>query len=164
MFSFFSISYVWMWELDHKEDRTLKNWYLCTVVWRRLLKVSWAARRASQSILKKINPKYPLEGLMLKVKLKIQYCSHLMWRANSLEKTWCWEWLRARREEGDRGWDGWMASPTQWTWVWASSRRWWRTGKPVMLQSMGCKESDTTGQLNNNRMITYSICLSKLFH
>ena len=49
----------------------------------------------------------------------------------------CWERLKAGGEGDDRGWDGWMASPTQWTWVWASSRRWWWTGKPGVLQSMG---------------------------
>ena len=52
-------------------------------------------------------------------------------------KDWCWGRLRAGGEGDGRGWDGWMASPTQWTWVWASSRRWWWTGKPGMLQSMG---------------------------
>ena len=53
------------------------------------------------------------------------------------KRPWCWERLRAGGEVGDRGWDGWMASPTQWTWVWANSGRWWRTGKPGVLQSMG---------------------------
>ena len=53
------------------------------------------------------------------------------------KRPWCWERLKARGEGDDRGWDGWMASPTQWTWVWANSRRWWRTGKPGVLQSMG---------------------------
>ena len=86
-----------------------------------------------QSILKEINPEYSLEGLML----KLQYFGHLMRRANSFEKTWCWERLRAGGEGEDRGWDGWMASPIQWTWVWADSGRWWRTGKPGVLQSMG---------------------------
>ena len=52
------------------------------------------------------------------------------------KRPWCWERLRAGREGRDRGWDGGMASPTQWTWVWASFRRWWRTGKPGMLQFM----------------------------
>ena len=61
---------------------------------------------------------------------------HLMWRADSLEKTWCWEGQKAGGEEHHRGWDGWMASPTQWTWVWASSRRWWRTGRPGVLQTL----------------------------
>ena len=62
--------------------------------------------------------------------------SHLMWRVDSLEKTWCWERLRAAGED-DRGWDGWMASLTQWTRVWANSGRQWRTGMPGVLQSMG---------------------------
>ena len=75
-----------------------------------------------------------LEGMMLK--LKLQYFGHLMWRVDSLEKLWCWEGLGAG-ERDDRGWDGWMASPTQWTWVCADSRRWWRTGKPSVLWSTG---------------------------
>ena len=55
------------------------------------------------------------------------------------KRLWCWERLKAGGEGDNRGWDGWMASPTQWTWVWANTRRWWRTGKPGMLQSMGSK-------------------------
>ena len=54
-----------------------------------------------------------------------------------LKRPWCWERLKAGGEGDDRGWDGWMASPTQWTWVWVSSRSWWRTGRPGVLQSMG---------------------------
>ena len=50
---------------------------------------------------------------------------------------WCWEALGAGREGDDRGWDGWMASPTQWTWVWVNSGSWWWTGKPGVLQFMG---------------------------
>ena len=61
---------------------------------------------------------------------------------------WCWDRLKAG--EGDRGWDGGVAPPTQWAWTWANSGRWWATGKPGMLQFMGCKEADPTGQLNNN--------------
>ena len=80
--------------------------------WRRLLGVLWTAGRSNQSILKEINPEYSLEGLMLE--LKLQYFGHVMRRANSLEKTCCWERLRAE-EAGNRGWDGWMASPTQWS-------------------------------------------------
>ena len=82
-----------------------------------------------------INPEYSLEGLMLK--LKLQYFGHLMWTANWLEiRPQRWERLRAKGEGGGRGWDGWMASLTRWTWVWASSGRQWRTGKPGVLQSM----------------------------
>ena len=83
--------------------------------WRRVLRVSWTARRSNQSILKEISPEYSLEGLMLK--LKFQYFGHQMQRAYSLERLWWWERLRAGREADDRGWDGWMASLTQWTWI-----------------------------------------------
>ena len=96
--------------------------------------VPWTARRSSQSVLKEINPEYSLEGLMLK--LKLQYFGHLMQRTDSLEKTWCWERLKAGGEGDDRGWDGWIESLTQWTWICANSRRWWSTGKPGVLQSM----------------------------
>ena len=108
---------------------------------RRFLKVSWTAR-SNQSILKEINPEYSLEGLMLK--LKLQDFDHLMRSADSLEKILCWERLRAGREGGDRGWDGWMASLIQWTWVWINCGRWWRTGKPGMLQSMGSQRVPMT--------------------
>ena len=104
--------------------------------WRRLLRVPWITRRSHQSILKEIRLEYSLEGLMLK--LKLQYFGHLMRRADCLEKIpWCWERLKAGGEGDDRGWDGWMASPTQWTWVWVSSGSWWWTGRPGMLQSTG---------------------------
>ena len=64
------------------------------------------------------------------------YFGHLMWRADSLKRPWCWERLRAG-EGDDRGWDGWMVSLTQWTWVWVDSGSWWWTGRPGMLQFMG---------------------------
>ena len=82
--------------------------------WRRLLRVPWTARRSNQSILKEISPDYSLEGLMLK--LKLQYFGHLMWRTDSLEKTLMLGKIEGGRRD-DRGWDGWMASLTQWTWV-----------------------------------------------
>ena len=103
--------------------------------WRRLLRVPWTARRSNQSILKEISPEYSLERLMLK--LKLQYFDHLMQRADSLEKTLMLGTLKAGGDGDDRGWDGWMASLTQWRWVWASSRSWWWTGRPGVLQSMG---------------------------
>ena len=99
--------------------------------WRRLLRVTWTARRSNQSILKEISPECSLEGLMLK--LKLQYFGHLMQRAESFEKTL----MLGKIEGDDRGCDGWMASPTQWRWVWVNSGSWWWTGKPDVLQSMG---------------------------
>ena len=91
--------------------------------WRRLLRIPWTARRSNPFILKKISPEYSLEGLMLK--LKLQYFGHLMWRTESLEKTLMLGGMECRRRRDDRGWDGWMASPTRWSWVWASSGSWW---------------------------------------
>ena len=102
--------------------------------WRRLLRVPWTARRSNQSILKEISPGL-LEGQMLK--LKLQYLGYVMQRADSFEKPWCWERLKAGGEGDNRGWDGWTLSPTQWTWVWVNSGSWWWTGRPGVLHFMG---------------------------
>ena len=100
--------------------------------WRRLLRVPWTTRRSNQSILKEISPEYSLEGLMLKLKYDTlaAWCEEL----SHWKRPWCWERLKAGGEGDNRGWDGWMASPTRWTWVWASSGGWWWTG---VLQSLG---------------------------
>ena len=125
--------------------------------WRRLLRVPWTARRSNQSILKEISPGCSLEGLMLKRKL--QYFGHLMRRADSFERAWCWERLRAGREGDDRGWDDWMASLTQWTWVCTNSKRQWKTEKPSVLQSVGLKKV----RLRQLRQLSdwTTICLSE---
>ena len=115
---------------EHWKTDALELW-----CWRRLLTVLWTARRSNQSILKEISPEYSLEGLMLK--LKRQHSGHLMWRTDSLERPWCWERLKVGGEGDNRGWDGWMASPTQWKWVWVDKGIWRLIGKPGMLQSMG---------------------------
>ena len=97
--------------------------------------VPWTARRSNQSILKEINPEYSLEGLMWSWSSRIlaTWCKQLThWKS-----LWCWERLRTEEEEGMGGWDGWMASPMQWIWTWENFRRWWGTGRPAMLQSMG---------------------------
>ena len=138
--------------------------------WRRLLRVPWTERRSNQSILKEISPQYSVDA---KVKvaqlcctlwdpmdysvhgilqLKLQDFGHLMWSADSLKKTLMLEKIENRKWRGNRGRDGWMALPTQWTWVWANSGRWWKTGKLGLVQFRGCKESDTTEGLNNHRM------------
>ena len=100
---------------------------------RGFLRVSWTARRSNQSILKEFNPEYSLEGLMLK--LKLQYSGHLMQRTDSLEKTPMLGKIEGGRKRGQQRMR-WLDSPTQWTWVWASSRSWWWTGRPGVLQSM----------------------------
>ena len=94
--------------------------------WRRLLRVPWTARRSNQSLLKEISPGCSLEGMMLK--LKLQYFDHLMWRVDSLEKTLMLGGIGGRTKRVNRGWDGWMASPTRWMWVWVNSGSSWWTG------------------------------------
>ena len=134
----FSSSHVWMWELGCEESWTPKNWCFWTVVLEKTLESSLDCKeiQSVQSILKEISPGCSLEGLMLK--LKLQYFGHLMWRANSLEKTLMLAGgPEGRRKRDDRRWDGCMASPTQWTWVWVNSGSWWWTGRPGMLRFMG---------------------------
>ena len=141
--------HVWMWELDYKES---SHWITDAFelwCWRRLLRVPWPARRSNQSILKEICPEYSLEGLMLK--LKLQY--FVAWCEEELahrKRPWCWERLKAGEEGANRGWDGWMASLTQRTWVWASSGSWWWTGRPGVLQSIWLQivEHDWVTELN----------------
>ena len=118
--------------------------------WRRLLRVPWTARRSNQSILTEISPGCSLERLMLK--LKLQYFGHLMRRADSFEKTLMWGQIEGWKEGDDRGWDGWMASPTQWTWVWVNSGSWSWTGRPGVsgvhgVTKRGTRLSDWTEQL-----------------
>ena len=102
--------------------------------WRRLLRVPWTARRSNQSILKEIGPGCSLERLMLK--LKLQYFGHLMWGADSFEKTLMLGKIEGRRRGRQRM--RWLdASLTQWTWVWVDSGSWRWTGRPGVLRLMG---------------------------
>ena len=130
----FSSSHVWMWELNHKEGWEPKNWCFWTmVVLEKTLESLLDYEEVKTINAKKISPKYSLEGLML----KLQCIGHLMWRANSVEKTLMLRKIEGGRRRGRRRRrDVWMASSTLWTWVWVSSRSWWWTGKPGMLQSM----------------------------
>ena len=119
------------------ENRIIKNGE-CRIdvfelwCWRRLLGVPWTLWRSISSILKEINPKYSLGGLIQ----KLQHFGHLMRRTDSLEKI-----LMLRQKEGgegdSRGQDGWMMWPTQWTWVWASSSSWWWARKFGLLKYIG---------------------------
>ena len=117
------------WTVKKAECRRIDAFELWC--WRRLLRVPWTARRSNQSILKEISSGCSLEGLILK--LKFQYFGHLMWRADSFEKTL----MLGNIEGGRRRGGGWMASPTLWTWVWVNSGSWWWTGRPGMLKFMG---------------------------
>ena len=118
----FSSSHVWMWELDYKESWVLNNWCFWTNgVGKDSWEVPWTARKSNQSILKET---------LLNIHWK-DWC--WSWNSNTLatwweeltywKRPWCWERLEAGGEGDDRGWDGWMASQTQWTRVWANSER-----------------------------------------
>ena len=107
----FSSSRVWIWELDHKEGWAPRIDAFELWCWRRLLRVAWTAKRSNQSILKKINPEYSLEGLMLK--LKLQYFGHLIWRADSEKdldagKDWGQE-KKWETEDETVGWHQWLS-------------------------------------------------------
>ena len=127
-----------MWELDYKESWAPKNWCFKNELWcwRRLFRVTLGLQGdpTSPSYRKSVLNIHSLEELMLK--LKLQYFGHLMQRTDSLKRPWWWERLKTGGEGDDRGWDGWMASPTQWTWVWVNSRIWWWTGRLGVLPSM----------------------------
>ena len=131
------------WKVD-----AFKLWY-----WRRLLRVPWTARRSNQSILKKINSEYSLEGLMLK--LKLQYFGHLIWRADSLTKTVMLGKIEDRRRRGNRRWDYWLALLTQWMWISADSRRQWRTGSLVhCIRGVTKFDNDLVTEQNNHHKAT----------
>ena len=90
---------------EHQRIDAFEQW-----CWRRLLRVHWTARRSNQSILKEINPEYSLEGLMLK--LKLLYLTTWCEELTRWKRSWCWERLKEGGEESNKGWYGWMASPT----------------------------------------------------
>ena len=118
----FPSSHVQMWELDYKKSWMPKYWCFWTVLLEKPLESPLNCKEINQSILKEISPEYSLEGLMLK--LKLQYFGHLMQRNDSLKKILMLRKIEGRRRRGRQTMRCWMASPTQWTWVWASSGRW----------------------------------------
>ena len=133
-------------KVEHRRIDAFELWY-----WRRLLRVPWTPRRSNQSILKEINPEYSLEWLMLK--LKLQYFGHLLWRVDSLEKTLMLGKIEGRRR---RGWQRtrWLDGiTTQRTWVWASSRRRWRTGS--LACSSPCRHNRQTRLSDWTAVTTY---------
>ena len=130
----FSSSHVWMWELDHKESWGPKNWCFWTMVLEKTLESPLDCKE-----IRPVNPKGNQSWIFFG-RTDIEAETPILWPPDCKEPTHLkrpWGWERLKVGEGDdRGWDGWMASPTQWTWVWVSSRSWWWTGKPGMLQSM----------------------------
>ena len=158
-----------MWGLDCEEGWALKNWCFWTVVLEKTLEspLDW----------KEISPRISLEGM--KLKLKLQFFGHLwpplatfghLWpplvnqELTHWKRLWCWEGLGAGVEGDDRGWDGWMISPIQWTWVWVNSGSWWWTGRPGVLRFMRSQRvgHDWVTQLNWTELFLGSKVMTNL--
>ena len=130
-----------MWELEYKESWVPKNWCFWTVVLEKAL--------GSPLDCKEIQPVHPKGDQVFIGRCPGVHWKDGCWSWNSntlatwceelahLKSLWCWERLRTGGEGDNRGWDGWMASPTQWTWVWVNSGSWWWTGRPGVLWFMG---------------------------
>ena len=143
-----------MWELDYRESLAPKNWCFWTVVLEKTLE--------SPLDCKDIQPVHPKGnqswifigrtdvGAETLNTLATWYKELTCWK-----RPWCWERLKSGGEGDDRGWDGWMASPTRWTWILLSSGSWWWTGKPGILQSMGSQrvEHDWVTEQNWTKLL-----------
>ena len=148
------------WSLKKSEHRRIDAFELRC--WRRLLRVPWTARRSNQSILKQISPEYSWKD----------WC--WSWNSNTLvtwyeelthlKRPWCWEKLKVGGEGDNRGWDGWMASLTQWTWVWVNSGVGDKQGGLVCCSPWGCKELDMTERLNFTELEQYTDKLQNCLH
>ena len=128
--------------IGHKESWALKNWYFWTVVLEKTLKSPLDSPRVSDptKVIQPVHPKGNQSWIFI-WRTDAEAEAPILWPPDGKNwhtgKYWCWERLKAGGEGDDRRWGGWMASTTRWTWVWASSRSWWWTGKPGMLQSLG---------------------------
>ena len=143
----FSSSHVWVWELDCKESWALNNWCFWTVVLEKTLESPLDCK------IKSVHPKGNQSWVFIG-KTDVKAETPILWPPDAklihLERPWCWERLKVGGEGDDRGWDGLMASLTQWTWVWVDSGSWWWTGRPGVLQSMGSQRDghDWATELN----------------
>ena len=139
----FSGGHVWMWELNYKESWALKNWCFWTVVLEKTLESPLDCKG-----IKLVNPKGNQSWIFIgRTDAEAEAETPILWPLDV--KTWpIWKDLDAGKDswqkrlssggEGDdRGWEGWMALPTQWTWVWVDSGIWWWTGRPGVLWFMG---------------------------
>ena len=145
----FSSSHVWMWELDYKESWAQKNWCFWNLLLEKTLESPLYSKEI-QPVQLKGNQSWILIG-----RTDAEVEAPILWPPDAknwvIEKDPDGEILKVGGEGDDREWDGWMASPTQWTWVWASSGSWWWTGKFGMLQSVRLQRV----RHNNWRTTTY---------
>ena len=136
-----SCRHVWMWELDHKEGWVPKNWCFWTVVLEKTIESPLDCKE-----IKPVSPKGNQPWILIgRTDSDAEAEAPILWPPDAKswlirKRPWCWERLKAGGEGNNRGWNWWMASLTLWTQVWASSRRWWRTGKPGVLQSIGLQK------------------------
>ena len=147
----FSSGHVWMWELDCEESWAPKNWCFWTVVLENTLE--------SPLDCKEIQPVHSVGdqpwGFFGRTDAKAE--TPVLWpphaKSSHWKRLWCWEGLGTGGEGDDRGWDGWMASLTPWTWVWMNSGSWWWTGRPGVLWFMGSQRvrHDWATELNRSQ-------------
>ena len=123
-----------MWELDYKESWVPKNWCFWTVVLEKTLESPLDCRE-----IQPVHPKGDQPWVFIG-RTDAEAETPILWPPDARSwlfwRLWCWERLKAGGEGDDKGWDGWMTSPTQWRWVWANSGSWWWTRRPGVLQSM----------------------------
>ena len=142
----FSSGHVWMWELDCEESWAPKNWCFWTVALEKTLE--------SPLDCKEIKPVHPKgnESWIFIGRTDVEAETPILWPVSKkltyLKRPWCWERLKVGGEGDDREWDGLMASPTQWTWVWVNSGSWWWTGRLACCSPRGRKDSDVTERLH----------------
>ena len=152
-----------MWELDYKESWVPKNWCFWTVVLEKTLEspLDWKE-------IQPVHPKGDQSWIFIRM-IDVEAEIPILWPPDAkywliLKGPWCWQRLKVGGEGGDRGWDGWIASPTQWTWVWVNSRCWWWTGRPGVLRFMGSQRvgRDWVNKLNRTEWygekLTYILC------
>ena len=126
---------MWMWELDYKESWVLKNGCFWTVVLEKTLESSLDCKEV-EPVHPKGNWSWVFIGMTYGEAENSNTLATCCKELTHLKRPWCWERLKAGGEGNDRGWNSWMASLTQWTWVWASSRSWRWTGRPGVPQSI----------------------------
>ena len=139
--------------MGQKESWVLKNWYFWTVLLEKPLESPLDCKEI-KSVDPKGNQSWIFIGRTDAEVLKLQYFPTWCEELAHWKRPWCWERLKAGEERDNRRWDSWMASPTRWIWVWASSGSWWWTGKPGVLQSMGSQR--VRHHWATELMLTYS--------
>ena len=133
----FSSSHVWTWELDYKESWVPKNWCFWTVMLEKTLESTLICKEIELVHSKGNRPWIFFGRTDAEVETPILWPSDVKNWLISRDADRCWERLKIGGEGGNRGWNGWMASQTRWTWVWVNSGSWWWTGRPGVLQFKG---------------------------